>query len=399
MQTCLPPDFTKTSTGKEVENILRTCVHCGLCNPACPTYTLLGNELDGPRGRIYQIKNMFEGNPVTRQTQNHLDRCLTCRACETACPSGVQYGKLIDIGRSELNKRVPRSYLQRFIRKTLCWLIPSTRRFGFALTLARSLRPFLSPALKRYIPVSQSVGIWPLNRHKRRMLILAGCVQPELEPGIDSSLARLLDQHGISAIPVYSGCCGAISHHLSATEQTHTRIKANIDRLWPSIEAGIEALIMTASGCGAMLQDYGYLMQNNPDYAEKAARITALCRDPVQIIEQLPIGKIAAGRRVAFHSPCSLVNALKLENRVETVLTKAGFEVLPVQESAICCGSAGTYSILQPTLARQLRDRKLQQLQHPKPDIIATANIGCLTYLNTTSEIPVIHWLTLLETG
>ena len=400
MQISLTPGLTKTLTGEKIEKILRSCVHCGLCNPACPTYNLLGNELDGPRGRIYQIKNLFEGKSITNETQRHLDRCLSCRACETACPSGVRYSKLLDSSRAELDKQVKRPFLQRFIRMALCWIVPSTQRFSFFISLARSIRPLIpSPSLKRQIPLAKAPGIWPKSRHARRVLILGGCVQSTLEPNIDSALARILDQHDISSNASYSGCCGAISHHLSATEQTMLRVKQNIDALWPEIEAGIEAIIITATGCGAMLQDYADLMKHDPHYAEKAFKVSTLYRDPIQLLENLEINKVGLGRRVAFHAPCTLVNALKLEGRVEALLTQAGFDVLPGMQSSQCCGSAGTYSLLQPNLAKQLRDRKLKQLQNPQPDIIATANIGCLLHLNTTSKLPVVHWLTLLETA
>lgn len=397
MQTWLAQEFAQTEAGKEADAILRSCVHCGFCTAVCPTYQLLGDELDSPRGRIYQIKSLLEGEEVGRETQLHLDRCLTCRACETACPSGVQYARLADIGRAEVEARVSRSLAEQFMRRTLRWVVPSTVRFGFLLQLGRAVRPLLPQSLSRRIPAVKPAGAWPQVRHARRALIPAGCVQLVLEPGIDNALARLLDQHGISAIPLYSGCCGAVSHHLSAMDEALGRIKANIDAMWPHINAGVEAIVITASGCGAMVQEYGHLLRDDPAYAEKAARVTALCRDPVQIVEGLEINVVGKGRRVAFQSPCSLQNALKLEGRVEALLKRAGFELLAVEDSAVCCGSAGTYSILQPKLAGELKSRKLSALQKHQPEIIATANIGCLTHLNTASEIPVVHWLELLE--
>lgn len=397
MQTWIAQTFAQTEAGKEADAILRSCVHCGFCTAVCPTYQLLGDELDSPRGRIYQIKSLLEGEEAGRETQLHLDRCLTCRACETACPSGVQYARLADIGRAEVEKRVSRSLVQQFMRRTLRWVVPSTARFGFLLKLGRAVRPLLPQSLRRRIPVAKPAGAWPQVRHARRMLIPAGCVQPALEPGIDSALARLLDQHGISAVPLYSGCCGAVSHHLSATNETICRIKANIDAMWPYIESGIEAIVITASGCGAMVQEYSHLLRDDPAYAEKAARVTALCRDPVQVLEGLETNAAGKGRRVAFQSPCSLQHALKLEGRVEALLKRTGFELLPVEDAAVCCGSAGTYSILQPKLAGELKSRKLASLQKHQPEIIATANIGCLAHLNTASAVPVVHWLELLE--
>lgn len=397
MQTWLAADFAQTPQGREADAILRSCVHCGFCTAVCPTYQLLGDELDSPRGRIYMIKSLLEGEAVTRQTQLHLDRCLTCRACETACPSGVQYARLADIGRAEVETRVPRGLTQKFVRKALRWIVPSTARFGFLLKLGRAMRPLLPSSLKRSIPLAKSAGSWPQARHARRVLVPGGCVQPVLEPGIDSALARLLDAHGISAIPIASGCCGAVSHHLAAQDEALARIKANIDAWWPYIEAGVEAIVMTASGCGAMVHEYGHLLCADEQYAEKAARISALCRDPLELVELLPIKSVGRGRRVAFHSPCSLQHGLKLEDRVEALLRLAGFDVLAVEEAGICCGSAGTYSILQPQLSRELRKRKLDHLQKNQPELIATANIGCLTHLQAGSDAPMMHWLELLE--
>ena len=397
MQTRLAADFAQTPQGQEADAILRSCVHCGFCTAVCPTYQLLGDELDSPRGRIYLIKSLLEGGAVTRQTQLHLDRCLTCRACETACPSGVQYARLADIGRAEVETRVPRSLAQKFVRKVLRWIVPSTARFALLLKLGRAVRPLLPSSLKRSIPLAKSAGSWPQARHARRVLVPGGCVQPVLEPGIDSAMARLLDAHGISAIPIVSGCCGAVSHHLTAHEEALARIKANIDAWWPHIEQGVEAIVMTASGCGAMVHEYGHLLCADEQYSEKAAAVSALCRDPLELVELLPIKSVGRGRRIAFHSPCSLQHGLKLEGRVEALLGKAGFEVAAIEDAGNCCGSAGTYSILQPQLSRELRKRKLDHLQKNQPELIATANIGCLTHLQVGSDVPVMHWLELME--
>lgn len=397
MQTWLAPEFQNTAEGREADAILRSCVHCGFCTAVCPTYNLLGDELDSPRGRIYLIKGLLEGEDVGAETQRHLDRCLTCRACETACPSGVQFARLADIGRTEVEKRVLRPLPERMRRYLLRWVITSTPRFSFLLGVGRLLRPILPQSLQRLVPIAKSAGAWPAPRHSRRVLVPGGCVQPTLEPGIDSALARLLDRHGISAVRIASGCCGAVSQHLAAPDEALQRMRANIDAWWPHVENGAEAIVETSSACGVMVREYGHLLRNDPDYAEKATRISALCRDPAELLDGLPLAPLGKGRRIAFQAPCSLQNGLKLEGRVEAILRGVGFELLPVEESSMCCGSAGTYSVLQPALSGALLTRKLGNLHKRAPELIVTANIGCLAYLQRGSKVPVVHWLELLE--
>ena len=397
MQTALTPGVLETAEGQEAEAILRSCVHCGFCTAVCPTYALLGDERDSPRGRIYLIKGVLEGQDVGPETQTHLDRCLTCRACETVCPSGVQYARLAEIGRHALEQHVPRTWRQRVMRRLLRDVLSVTPRFSLLLGLGRLLRPVLSDRLKRKIPVAKPAGAWPAVRHARRVLVPAGCVQPALEPGIDSALARLLDQYGISAIHVATGCCGAIHQHLSAQEQALLQIRVNIDAWWPEIQAGAEAIVETSSACGLMVREYGHLLRHDPAYADKAARVSSMCRDPAELIDTLPLTPVGLGRRIAFHAPCSLQHGLILDGRVESILRKAGFVLLPIAESGMCCGSAGTYSILQPALSGQLLERKLGHLEKYNPELIATANIGCLAHLQSGSHVPVVHWLMLLD--
>jgi len=396
MQTRLPPALQQTPQGREAEAILRSCVHCGFCTAVCPTYRLLGDELDSPRGRIYLIKSLLEGEAAGEQTRTHLDRCLTCHACETACPSGVQYGRLADIGRAALEQQSPRPWPQRLWRWLLRRTLATSRVFASLLAIGRLVRPLLPVALKRRIPAAAPAGAWPPPRHRRRVLAPAGCVQPALAPNIDAAMARLLDAHGISLIKVDSGCCGALDQHLAAPGQALRRARAYIDSLWPQLEAGAEAVAVSASGCGAMVREYAHLLRDDPAYADKAARVSALCRDPVQLLEALPVAAIGHGRRIAFHSPCTLQHALRMEGRVEALLQRAGFTLLPVGEAAQCCGAAGTYSILQAQLSGQLRQRKLEQLERHAPELIATANIGCLTHLQGGSGRRVVHWVELL---
>ena len=397
MQTRLDDAFLQTAAGREADAILRACVHCGFCTAVCPTYTLLGDELDSPRGRIYLIKSLLEGDAAGIETQRHLDRCLTCRACETACPSGVQYARLADIGRAELEKRVPRAWSQRALRTLLLGILPYRWRFNALLRLGRALRPLLPARLKRRIPEKQPGSTWPAGHHPRQVILPRGCVQPALAPNIDAALARLLDRHGIGVHAVDSGCCGALQQHLAAADAALSRMKMNIDAWWPLVKAGTEAIVVSSSACGSTVRDYAHLLRDDPDYAEKAAAISALCRDPVELLGDLDWSGVGRGRKISLHAPCSLQHGLKLEARVESLLRGAGFELLPVVEPGMCCGAAGSYMLLQPELSGQLLDRKLRHLQAAGPEIIASANIGCLTHLASRSDTPVMHWVELLD--
>lgn len=406
MQTHLADFIKDTPQGREADAILRTCVHCGFCTATCPTYQLLGDELDGPRGRIYLIKQMLEGAAVTEKTQLHLDRCLTCRSCETTCPSGVQYGRLVDIGRELVERRVPRPAGARLLRWLLREVLPRPWLFAPALKLGQVFRPFLPSALGAKVPANRSErGIWPRNNHPRKMLVLAGCVQPTLAPDINAATARVLDRLGISLIEApEAGCCGALRFHLNDHEAGRDDARRNIDAWWPYLERDAEAIVMTASGCGVMVEDYAHLLQDDAQYAEKAARISLLTRDISEVIAAekerlLPLLQAArptVQTKVAFHSPCTLQHGQKIRGVVEDLLQAAGFELAPVADSHLCCGSAGTYSILQPELSLQLRENKLLALRAGMPDRIATANIGCLSHLQGGTQVPVRHWIELI---
>ncbi len=400
MQTQLPADFLATPEGQEADRILRKCVHCGFCNATCPTYQLLGDELDGPRGRIYLMKQMFETGAATERTRAHLDRCLTCRNCESTCPSGVEYGHLVDLGRDWIERHAPRPAGAKLAREGLRRALLSPTLFGGALKLGRGLRAVLPEALRRRVPEARPASDRPAPRHARRMLLLEGCVQPDIDPGINATAARVLDRLGISLLAAPSaGCCGALSQHMSATEAARESMRRNIDAWWPEIDKGAEAIVMTASGCGSQVKDYGYLLRDDPVYADKAARVSSLARDLSEILAGEDIGGLGApqSRRVAFHPPCSLQHGQKVRGVIEDLLTRFGHQLVPVDEAHLCCGSAGTYSILQPEIAGQLRERKLSNLQARGPELIATANISCQTHLAAASGVPVVHWITLLE--
>ncbi len=387
MQTRLADFIRDSHEGQEADAILRTCVHCGFCTATCPTYQLLGDELDGPRGRIYLIKQVLEGQAPSRKTQLHLDRCLTCRSCETTCPSGVRYGRLVDIGRVTVEAAVPRPTGERLARRLLRWLVPYPRRFGPLLRLGQTFRPLLPEILRAKVPPRRVAGPWPARPHPRTLIALAGCAQALMTPDTNAATARILDRLGIRLVEApQAGCCGALPHHLAAEDEALAMVRRNIDAWWPLVEAGAEAILVTASGCGTMVKDYGTLLAHDPIYADKAARIAALARDPGEVLAMelarpeaaTLLAAVRAGSRcIAFHSPCSLQHGQKLPGLVEGILVRLGFELTPVADGHLCCGSAGSYSLLQPELSRRLRDNKLASLSAGGATCIATANVGC----------------------
>ena len=405
MQTNLADWIKDTPEGREADAILRKCVHCGFCLATCPTYNLLGDELDSPRGRIYLMKQALEGAPVTAKTQVHLDRCLTCRACETTCPSGVQYGRLVDIGREVVEKKVPRGFADAAFRRLLRFAFLSGPLFAFGVAMGRLVKPLLPASLARQVPPKREAGAWPAARHARRMIVLDGCVQPALAPGINAATARVLDRLGISLVRVpQAGCCGAIEYHLNAQEAAVERIRRQVDAWWPHVEAGAEAIVVTASGCGTMVQDYGHLLAHDPAYAQKAARITALAKDVGEVVaaEREALAKLLAGKSpvaepIAYHPPCSLQHGLKQKGIVEGVLREAGFTLTLVPDAHACCGSAGTYSILQPALSGQLLANKVKALESGSPAALCTSNIGCLLHIESGASKPMAHWIELLD--
>lgn len=401
MRTQLADFIKHTPEGQEAQEIVGRCVHCGFCTATCPTYQLLGDELDGPRGRIYLIKQVLEGVEPTESTQLHLDRCLTCRACETACPSGVQYGRLLDIGRGLVEEKLARPAGERLVRSALKHGLTS-KLFGPAMRTGQALRSVLPESIRNKVPERRDCASWPQRTHARKMLLPLGCVQPSMCPNIDVATARVLDTLEIEVITPAAGCCGAIKHHLNDHDAALVEVRRNIDAWWPHIEAGAEAIVMNASGCGAMVKEYAHLLRHDAAYAEKAARVVAMTRD---LAELLPAhaaalsGQLRKGpeERVVFHPPCTLQHGQKIRGVVEPLLEMLGAVVLPLPESHLCCGSAGTYSVLQPELSLQLRDRKLGAIQTQQPDVILSANIGCITHLASAARTPVRHWIEWLD--
>ena len=403
MQTNLAPEYQNTPDGQAAEAILRKCVHCGFCTATCPTYQLLGDELDGPRGRIYLMKQVLEGETPTRKTQLHLDRCLTCRNCETTCPSGVDYGHLVDIGRKLVDAKVPRPAGEAALRWALKEGMTSAL-FSPAMKVGQMVRGLLPPSLKNKVPARQDAGAWPTRTHARKVLLLKGCVQPAMLANIDAATARVLDAAGIQSVVASSAtCCGAVKFHLNDHEGGMRHMRTNIDAWWPYVEGQggapqVEAILMNASGCGVMVKDYGHVLRDDPQYADKARRISALTRDLSEWLPELTPalqGKLKPGTAAAaFHPPCTLQHGQQLKGGVEVHLAKLGFTVKPIlNESHLCCGSAGTYSVLQPDIAYQLRDRKLGHLQATQAEVILSANIGCITHLQSGTPTPVKHWV------
>lgn len=405
MQTRITDEYRSTADGEVADRILRRCVHCGFCLATCPTYQELGDELDSPRGRIYLIKEVLEGAAPTARAQLHLDRCLTCRACETTCPSGVEYGKLLDIGRQVVDARVGRGAVASAVRSTVLAVLTRPALFRAMVGLGRVLRGLL-PVRLRAVLQAAPAGVRPPPRHARRVLILDGCVQPALRPAINAAAARVLDRLAISAVFAReAGCCGALAHHLGRVPAGHDAARRNIDAWLPLLDAGAEAIVTTASGCGAMVRDYGWLLRGDPAYAAKASRVAAAARDIAEVIgaERATLaGLLRAapnrGRdRIAWHAPCTLQHGQRLTGVVEALLADAGYRLTPVSESQMCCGSAGTYSILQPEMAGRLRARKIAGLCAGAPQRIASANIGCIAHLQAASEVPISHWVELLD--
>ncbi len=410
MQTNLADFIKDTPEGREAERILRTCVHCGFCLATCPTYQLLGDELDGPRGRIYLMKQVLEGEAPSRATQLHLDRCLTCRNCESTCPSGVQYGALVEIGRKLVDAQVPRPAAERGLR----WLLReglTSPLFAPAMALGKLARPLLPAALKAKVPgpgpaSASRANAWPKAKHARKVLMLAGCVQPAMAPNINAATARVLDAAGIQTlVAAKAGCCGALRSHTGDPDGGLDDMRRNIDAWWPLVNAGaVEAIVMNASGCGVTVKEYGHALRLDASYADKAKLVSALTRDLSELLPNLvaalkpQLRQPSQPTKLAFHPPCTLQHGQQLRGGVEASLRELGFDVaVAMNEAHLCCGSAGAYSVLQPALSQQLRDRKLLNLAELAPGAIVSANIGCIQHLQSGTATPVRHWVELLD--
>ena len=404
MHVDISPKLSDSADAKAAALLIRSCVHCGMCLPACPTYRLFGNELDSPRGRIYLLKNTLESGVAAPAAQKHFDRCLTCRACEPACPSGVEYGKIADFGRALIAREKPRPFLQKAIRRFIAEFFSRPIFVGIIVRIGWAIRFFLPSSLVRTLPNSPAVSL-PFPRHRRRMILLEGCAQSAFAPSINSSLAKILDKIGVSAIVApAAGCCGALRFHLDLQKEGRNDMRRNVAAWHSLLKSGdAECILMTASGCGASVKEYGAHLAEDSAFAEKAKFVSEKTADAAEFLRRewesltphLDL-ESADKKRVAAHEPCTLQNAAKLPGIVGELLGRSGFEVTPSADSSQCCGSAGAYSLLQPQISKRLRERKLQSLMGGGPQIIATANIGCLLHLRGGTDTPVHHWLELL---
>lgn len=397
MQTQLPEHLLASDRGQRANAILRSCVHCGFCNATCPTYQLLGDELDGPRGRIYLIKDFLETQQQSPRLRQHLDRCLTCRACETTCPSGVQYGELLEIARNRMAN--DRTLWSRLIVAGLKYFVPNRIRFRVVVQLGNLFRRFLPKQVRQQVPpLGKQVETVSPEKHSRKIVLLGGCVQSVSTPEVNRTLRLLLHTRNIECVEVArEGCCGSLALHLGDEEAAIKAMAVNVDALGPAA-ADAEAIVSTASGCGVTVKDYGRHLASTP-LASQAASFADKTMDVAEYLAGTGINFAASmpGKRIAWHSPCSLQHGQGVRDPVEKILKAAGYTLTDVPDRHLCCGSAGTYSLLQGEISNELRERKLQALGNDAPDVIATANVGCQLHLASAASVPVVHWLQLLR--
>lgn len=401
MRTDIVKPFADSPQGEVTNQILRRCVHCGFCNATCPTYQLLGDELDGPRGRIYLIKQVLEGKQVSKQTQRHLDRCLICRGCETTCPSGVEYSRLLEIGREVISGKIKRTTWDAIKREFINRLLPNSARYRWLLALARLFKYVIPSHLEPGLDIKRPQLDFPANVNNKRMLVIKGCVQSQLAPDINRAAAQVMDRLGVTLVEDVrnNSCCGAIGQHLAKSGSAAQHMRDNIDAWWPEVEQGAGAIVITASGCAPHVKDYGRLLKDDTRYAEKARHISALARDLSEVVAAYDIGslrKLAQPLKLAFHSPCSLQHGQKIVGVVESLLRTLGYKLTEIPDAHLCCGAAGTYMLLQPNIADQLLINKIVALEKGRPQLIATANIGCLLHLQRDASVPVKHWVELI---